>query len=127
MNQYRRNLLILILIFASLSGASYLGPKKSVNPKPEAPARPTYATPWPASFGLGKSDYSGLRQYAAAGHVLGFQKGGVVIATESSALRVEFVDARPVMPSDEECLCFVKGKSPEKSSKNTHERAGIFS
>ena len=39
-----------------------------------------------------------LQQYAAAGHVLGFTAGAVYVATGSHALRVEFVNAKPVGP-----------------------------
>jgi hypothetical protein len=41
---------------------------------------------------------SELLQFASAGHVLGFEAGGVVAAASSHALRVAFVGANPVTP-----------------------------
>jgi len=38
----------------------------------------------------------------------------------------EFLHATPNL-RQVSCVCFIKGKYPKKSSKNTHEAAGIFS
>ena len=40
-----------------------------------------------------------LLQFTSAGHVLGFEPGGIYAATGSHALRVEFMDANTVIPS----------------------------
>jgi hypothetical protein len=42
-----------------------------------------------------------ILQFVAGGHVLGFRKGDMFIATGDHALKVEFVNARPVSPADE--------------------------
>ncbi|MCK4819361.1 hypothetical protein KA005_26550, partial [bacterium] len=42
-----------------------------------------------------------MLQFTAGGHVLGFQKGDVFIASGDHALRIEFLNARPVSPENE--------------------------
>ena len=42
-----------------------------------------------------------LLPYTAGGHVLGFRKGEMFVASGDHALRVEFVNARPVSPGEE--------------------------
>jgi len=45
-----------------------------------------------------------MLQFTAGGHVLGFNEGGIVVASSNHALKVEFVNAQPILPED-------KGKS----------------
>jgi hypothetical protein len=52
-------------------------------------------------FGQDLLGPSSLQQYTAGGHVLGFREDGVVIASGSHALRVEYVNAEPVSPLEE--------------------------
>jgi hypothetical protein len=82
--------LILFVLLASLSGAAFLGRAANAGSRPEAMAG-----------AMNLAGPSGLPQYTAGGHVLGFRKDGVVIASRSHALKVEFVDARPVSPVEE--------------------------
>jgi hypothetical protein len=42
-----------------------------------------------------------LQQYTAGGHILGFRKGEMFVASGDHALRVEFVNANPVSPIGE--------------------------
>jgi len=49
-------------------------------------------------------------QFSAGGHVLGFRKGEMLIASGDHALRVEFVNGRPVSPVEE-----IKHSDLEKS------------
>jgi hypothetical protein len=51
-----------------------------------------------------------MLQFAAGGHVLGFRKGEMVIASADHALRIEFVNARPVSPGEE-----IKSLEPGKN------------
>jgi len=53
-----------------------------------------------------------MLQFVAGGHVLGFRKGDVFIASGVHALRIEFINARPVLPVDE-------GASPDTGN-NRH-------
>ena len=55
----------------------------------------------PVTIGQRLPESSEEQQYTSAGHVLGFRKDGVVIASGSHALRVEFVSAQSVSPVDE--------------------------
>jgi hypothetical protein len=43
-----------------------------------------------------------MLQFISEGHILGFRKGDVVIASGNHALRIEFIDARTVSPMTEE-------------------------
>jgi len=52
-----------------------------------------------------------LLQCTAGGHVLGFRKGGMFVASGDHALRVEFVNARPISPEEEAI-----SQAPESSS-----------
>jgi hypothetical protein len=47
----------------------------------------------------GKTDE--MLQFTAGGHILGFRKGDVFIASGDHALRIEFVNARPISPVNE--------------------------
>jgi hypothetical protein len=49
-----------------------------------------------------------MLQFTAGGHVLGFWKGGMVIASGDHALRIDFVNAQPIFPGEEM-------KSPEQA------------
>jgi len=51
-----------------------------------------------------------LLQYTAGGHVLGLRKGEMFIASGDHALRVEFVNGRPVSPGEE-----AKSRDPESN------------
>jgi hypothetical protein len=51
-----------------------------------------------------------MLQFTAGGHVLGFRKGEMVIASGDHALRIEFVNARPVSPAEE-----IKSPEPRKN------------
>jgi hypothetical protein len=42
-----------------------------------------------------------ILQFVSGGHVLGFRKGDMILASRDHALRVEFVNARPVSPTDD--------------------------
>ena len=42
-----------------------------------------------------------LKPFTAGGHILGFRKGEMFVASGDHALRVEFVNARPVSPGEE--------------------------
>jgi len=46
-------------------------------------------------------DSNTLMQFTSGGHVLGFDKGSVLVATGSHALKVEFVNGQQVMPVSE--------------------------
>jgi len=74
--------------------------------------RPGGAKPAPvlgnAGPAIGSQDE--LQQYTAGGHVLGFQKGEMFVASGDHALRVEFVNARPVSPAEG-----AKSQDPENS------------
>ena len=62
-----------------------------------------------------------LKQYTAGGHVLGFRKGEMFVASGDHALRVEFINARPVSPGEE-------GKSGDpESSRPTAQPLGKVS
>jgi hypothetical protein len=74
-NSIRRTVLVLVLVLAGLS----------LN---LTSARAATAVLKPA----------GLLQFISAGHVLGFEPGGMVAATASHALRVTFVDANAAAP-----------------------------
>jgi len=93
--------LILFLLLASFSGATFLSQEPNVRSRPEVMAGAMNLGLGTARFGQGLPGPSGLPQYTAAGHVLGFRKDGVVIASASHALRVEFVNARPASPVEE--------------------------
>jgi hypothetical protein len=71
------------------------------------PARPEPAlgNPGPA---IGSQDE--IKPYTAGGHVLGFRKGEMFVASGDHALRVEYVNARPVSPREE-----AKSQDPESS------------
>ena len=51
-----------------------------------------------------------LLQFTAGGHVLGFRKGEMFVASGDHALRVEFVNVRPVSRAEE-----AKSRDPESS------------
>lgn len=96
--------LVLSILMASLSGTVFLISKQNVGfgtdqalvnigPKPGV-ARPDRALP----------RSSELQQYTAGGHVLGFRENGVVIASGSHVLSVDFMNARSVSPASEEGL-----------------------
>ena len=55
----------------------------------------------PVTARQGLAAATGLRQYMSGRHVLGFQPGGVVIASGSHALTLEFVNGRSVVPTEE--------------------------
>jgi len=62
-----------------------------------------------------------MLQFTAEGHILGFRKGDVFIASGDHALRIEFVNARPVSPVDE-------GISPDtENNRQTAEPLGRVS
>ncbi len=42
-----------------------------------------------------------MLQFTAGGHVLGFRKGEMFVASADHALRIEFVNSRPVSPREE--------------------------
>ena len=92
---------ILFLLLASLSGTTFLSPKQDVSLGPEKVAGALGPKPGPTGFEQSVSESSGLQQYTAGGHVLGFRKAGVVIASGSHAVKVEFVNARSVSPVEE--------------------------
>jgi hypothetical protein len=100
MDRFVAKSLILFLLLASLSGTTFLIPKQNVGSMPQT-------TPGVMGPRLGTARLEGLprsselQQYTAGGHVLGFRKDGVVIASGSHALKVEFVNARPVSPVEE--------------------------
>ncbi len=55
-----------------------------------------------------------MLQFKSGGHLLGFRKGDVFIASGDHALRIEFVDSRPVSPvTDEIALDTVKDSKYE--------------
>ena len=114
MDRYLAKSLILFLLVAPLSGAAFLSPKQNVGSRHEAMTGTVFAKPGPARLEQSVSDSSGLLQYTAAGHVIGFRTGGVVIASGNHALRVEYINARPVPPSEEKSSEFKndRGVSP---------------
>ena len=62
-----------------------------------------------------------MLQFTAGGHIFGFRKGDVFIASGDHALRIEFVNARPVSPVDE-------GISPDtENNRQTAEPLGRVS
>ncbi|KKL11194.1 hypothetical protein LCGC14_2548250, partial [marine sediment metagenome] len=62
----------------------------------------------------GQKESQETLQFTAGGHVLGFRKGGMFIASSDHALRIEFVNSRPVSPREE-------GNSPD--AENTSQAA----
>ena len=71
------------------------------------PARPA---PVLGNSGPASGSLNEIRQYTAGGHVLGFRKGEMFVASGDHALKVEFVNARPVSPGEE-----AKSGDPESS------------
>ena len=62
-----------------------------------------------------------LLQFTAGGHVLGFRKGGMFVASGDHALRVEFVNARPVFPGEE-----TNSRDPESSRPASQPLGKVF-
>ena len=84
--------LILFFLLVLLSGTIFLSPKPGVDSVVGAEA---------GRFGQDLLRPPELLQYAAGGHVLGFRDDGVIIASVDHALRVEFVNGRPISPAAE--------------------------
>jgi len=65
--------------------------------------RPGGARPAPVlgTPGLAIGSQDELQQYTAGGHVLGFRKGEMFVASGDHALRLEFLNANPVSPVGE--------------------------
>jgi len=100
MNRFLTKSLILFLFLAPLSGAAFLGPELDAISWLGATAGTMNLIPR-AGLGQNLSGPPELRQYTAGGHVLVFREDGVVIASGSHALRVEFVNAHAVTPVEE--------------------------
>jgi hypothetical protein len=101
MDRFMGKFFILVLLVASLSGATLLSPKQDAGSGPGVTPGAMSLERGAGMFGQNLPGPSELRQYTAGGHVLGFRPGGVIIASGSHALRVEFVNARPVSPVEE--------------------------
>ncbi|TFH65513.1 MAG: hypothetical protein E4G90_06105, partial [Gemmatimonadales bacterium] len=102
MNRFRMKSLFLFLLLFPLAGTTFLSPKQSAASKPDAMAGTILPKPGPAKFVQGVPDSSELRQYRVAGHVLDFQSGGIIVASGSHALKLEFLNARSVLPEPSE-------------------------
>jgi hypothetical protein len=112
MNRYMRKSFVLFLLVVSLSGGVLLSPKQDMS-LPGAPAG-AMSLGAGARGGQNLAGPSDLRRYTAGGHVLGFREGGVVIASGSHALRVEFVGSRTVIPVEKGTAAEPeKGRAPE--------------
>jgi len=110
-------LILLVLLSLHYSQSLEIGyqikpPKGQVNEASLFPSKASRSAPWPVKEGLvfegfkeksldGKRRTDEVLQFVAGGHVLGFRKGEVFIASGHHALRIEFINARPVSPSNE--------------------------
>jgi hypothetical protein len=82
--------IVLLLVLMSTIAASQVQ-----RPGPARPA-PLLGNPGPA---IGSQDE--IKPYTAGGHILGFRKGEIFVASGNHALKVEFVNANPVSPIGE--------------------------
>jgi len=82
--------IIILLVLTGLMAGSQVFVSDPLRPAP------ALGNPHPA---IGSQDE--LLQYTAGGHVLGFRKGEMFIASGHHALRVGFVNARPISPGEE--------------------------
>ena len=131
-------ILLILLSFYPVNDAVISGPNVQISPAPalENPSVPIDSGSVPMGFDRNKAQAAGkasvygpasgsaprlpdgtdeLLQYTAGGHVLGFWKGEMFVASGDHALRVEFVSARPVSPAEE-----IKLLNPGKNRDATH-------
>jgi len=107
----RKGLLIIILGLAFL-----LITISTASQRQSLPSEPSQV-----ALGQSKDESPELLQYKAGGHVLGFRKGEMFIASGDHALRVEFVNARPVSPGEE-----AKSWDPESSRHAAQPLGKVF-
>ena len=84
MSKFHSKIIILFIVLLLSSGYSITSPAQNV----QAGAKEGRTLTSPAE----------LLQFTAGGHVLGFRKDGVFVASADHALGIEFVNARPVSP-----------------------------
>ncbi|PWB82152.1 MAG: hypothetical protein C3F08_00375, partial [Candidatus Methylomirabilota bacterium] len=102
---------LFILLFA-LSAPGFLGREECIAAVPDAVAMSAGRESEPVTIGEGLSGPSELRQYTAAGHVLGFRPGGMVVASGNHALRIEYLNARAISPEGEGATGPARGPAP---------------
>ena len=121
MSKLQPKILILFLLLSFFQGSMVI---RSDQDRQEASGSAAWLTAdrfWAERYtgqnGNGQSETrtAELLQYTAGGHVLGFRKGEMFVASGDHALKVEFVNARPVSPGEE-----AKSLDPESDRHAAH-------
>lgn len=91
--------LLILLVLLSLHYSQGFEIGYQIEPFEEGPVFDGFREKSPE--GKRQKETDEILQFVAGGHVLGFRKGNVFIASGDHALRIEFLNARPVFPANE--------------------------